>query len=66
MKFWNEENLKEALQTTKSYNFPENWEADGMVIWQGNFLPGNMVLAKNDGDPKGILLENFPDVVSQC
>ena len=54
MNFWNEENLKEALQTANTYNFPENWSSNGMVIWQGNFLPGNMVLAKNEGDQTGI------------
>ncbi len=66
MNFWNEENLKEALGTANTYNFPENWSSNGMIIWQGNFLPGNMLLAKNDGDSKGINIENNLDIVKDC
>ena len=57
MDFWNEENLKEALCTAKTYNFPENWSSNGLVIWQDNFKSGNMILARTDGDTKGMVVE---------
>ena len=66
MDFWNEENLREALETSKTYNFPEDWSSNGLVIWQDNFLSGNMVLARTDGDNKGIVLERFPDIIEKC
>ena len=66
MNFWNEEKLKEALQTAKTYNFPENWSSNGLIIWQGNFEYGNMILARSDASQKGVLLENFPNLIKDC
>ena len=66
MDFWNEENLKEALCTAKTYNFPENWSSNGLVIWQDNFKSGNMILARTDGDTKGMVVDRYPEIVEQC
>ena len=66
MNFWNEENLREALDTSKTYNFPSDWTSNGLVIWQDNFLPGNMLLARIDGDNKGIVIERFPEIIEHC
>ncbi len=66
MNFWNEKNLKEALQTANTYNFPENWSSNGLVIWQDNYLPKNMVLARNEGETRGLSVEKNLKLLEDC
>ena len=66
MNFWNENNLKEALQTASTYNFPENWSSNGLVIWQDNYFPGNMILARNEGETRGLSVERNLKLLDTC
>ena len=66
MNFWTEIRIKEALENAKTYNFPENWASNGLIIWQDNFQSGNMILAREEGDTKGITVEKFPELIQDC
>ena len=66
MNFWNLDSLKEALENAKFYNFPENWSANGMVIWHDNFEDGNMVLIRTEGQTKGMLVANHEDIIERA
>ena len=66
MNFWNETNIKEALTGAKTYNFPEDWTSSGLVIWQDNFKPGNMILARGKDDTRGISIEKHTDLIPDC
>ena len=64
MNFWNENNIKEALGNVRTYNFPSDWSANGMVIWHKNFEPDNMVLIRSKGENKGIVPEALTNIVN--
>ena len=65
MNFWNEKNLEEALENAKFYNFPENWDSNGLVIWQDNFEDGNMILIRTQGETKGMLPLKHEDIIGK-
>ena len=66
MNFWNEAKLKEALPGVKTYNFPAEWSSSGIVIWQDNFEPGNMILARGENETRGIILKKNTDLIQDC
>ncbi len=66
MNFWNEAKLKEALPGVKTYNFPAEWSSSGIVIWQDNFEPGNMILARGENETRGIILKKNTDLIPDC
>lgn len=66
MNFWNEEKLKEALGSVKTYNFPENWSSNGIILWHENFKPGNMILVKTEGDTKGVTEQKVLELIDEC
>lgn len=65
MNFWNEQTLKEALENASFYNFPENWSANGLVIWQDNFVDGNMIMIRTQGQTKGMIPKDHEDLISR-
>ena len=66
MNFWNENNIKEAFGNVKTYNFPSDWNANGMIIWHENFEPGNMILVRSKGENKGVIPAGFNTIVNDC
>ncbi len=66
MNFWNENNIKEALENVKTYNFPSDWNSNGMVIWHKNFEPGNIVLVRSNGESRGVLPTKLINIVNDC
>ena len=66
MNFWTEEKIKEALGAVKTHNFPENWSSNGLVIWHENFVPGNMILVRGQGETRGITSIGLEQVLPDC
>lgn len=66
MNFWNEQKLKEALGNIKTYNFPSEWSANGLIIWHENFVAGNMILARDKENTRGVPSNYLQKIVNDC
>ena len=62
MKFWNKENLKEALGVCQFYNVPDDFTASGIKVWHDSIQNGDIVFLRGPEETKGALVKNILSV----
>lgn len=65
MDFWNKENIQEALEDCKLYNFPENWSASGFRIWHTPLGTNDVIILRSPGETKGAVKKNILPFLSK-